>query len=254
MDKQKQGGLVYDNEGVWVHSHVVDFGATGNIAVATGSTVEIDNNYGHSTIGFYLNVPSGAVVFEGTFDGINWESCGIRCTTDDQFESSLTGPHEANYIGSIASFRKFRVRVTSELSSVGTLMGRMDSEVSTIEHIEFNAPPHRIGYTLQLKDKTITSAATGTAIWTPTAGKKIVLTQLIITAWGATDAIVEIYRNGGGEGNRFFYSNVDVSNKGPFQLIIPFNPAAPFESADDALKITTSDDLSVTIVAVGYEV
>lgn len=230
----------------------VSFGGVNNIAVDVGSTFVFDNMYGMSTIGFYLNISGGKVISEISFDGTNWEPASMRCMALDIITSTMT--MEAHFIGSIAGARYWRLRVTEELSAPGTVVGRGDSDVSVIETIEFNAPPHKVGYIIDHHDNTFTTTQTGTALWTPASGKKIVLTQMTIIAWGVNDATVEIFQNGGGSGNRFFYADIDVSNNKQFILHLPYTPAVPLDTADSPLKVTTSAAISISIMVVGYEV
>ena len=92
----------------------------------------------------------------------------------------------------------------------------MTSNVSVVETIEFNAPPHKFGHAPVRKMYDTTATVTDDVIWTPSLGKKFVITGLSIVAAGANDGIVSIYEDSNTNGNRFFRGNVVVANKGSF--------------------------------------
>jgi hypothetical protein len=229
----------------------IDFGSIGNLGTSVGSTVVVENTVGGSTIGFYLGIPDGAVKSEISFDGVHWESSSMRHMSDDETESSLA--HSGNFIGSISSARYWRVRVTSELSTVGTVVGRLDQDVAVIENIEFGPPPHRIGYAVQRKSKSYTDAETNTVIWSPPSGRQLAITMIVVNVSGSTDGRIQIFDETNAVDKWFFNAYVEVSTNKTFSQVLPFTPAAIMLAVDNSLKITTTAAVDVDILVVGYE-
>ncbi len=115
------------------------FGSSDNLSAALNSQVLYTNTYGMSSIAFRLVVPTGStVVFEGSFDGSNYDSVTLRRISNDGYVQSTT--ISDRFIGSISGMRLFRVRVSVAGSAVGTAMGTTSMQVSTLEGIENGAP------------------------------------------------------------------------------------------------------------------
>jgi len=150
-----------------------NFGTTNNLGQNVNDEVVFDNIGGFSSIGFELAVPTGGtVVFEATFDGTNWENIAMR-SQDDDLVTSVSSV-SATFIGSISCARQFRVRTSVAGSASGTVQGRAQSDVSTLEGIEFGPPPHKIGFEPVHNDAIYVAQQTNTAFWTPASGKKFV--------------------------------------------------------------------------------
>ena len=230
-----------------------NFGSASNLAAALNSAVTFDNVGGYSSIGFELTIPTGAtVVFEATFDGTNWEQIAMRSQDLDLVQSSSTVT--GTFIGSIACARQFRVRVSVAGSAAGTVQGRAQRDVSTLEGIEFGPPPHKIGFTAVHKDAAFTTAQAGTSIWTPAAGNKFVVTDIIITGFGATDAYLTLFDETDVAGQRLYRGQFDVSVNGAQYLVISLRVPYVSIAADNDLKVTTSADLDFDIIINGYEI
>lgn len=113
---------------------VADFGSAGNLGYAVNSTFEFDNVVGYSSIGFNLTVPLGSTIaFEGTMDGTNWESHPFRLASNGFLEETSSN---GQYSGSISCHRKIRFRVLTLGTVVGSVVGRVSLNVSTLDSIE----------------------------------------------------------------------------------------------------------------------
>lgn len=113
----------------------IDFGAASNLAATLDSVVEIDNEWGHPTIGVRVTPPTnGAVSFQATFDGIYWNDVSLRSISSDSFVQSTNVVD--SFIGSIIGARKFRFRTSVLGSAAGTIMGRIQSTVGIAEGVE----------------------------------------------------------------------------------------------------------------------
>lgn len=106
-----------------------------------------------------------------------------------------------------------------------------------------------------------TSTQTGTAVWTPTSGKKIVITSIVVGSYGTTAARLILWF--GASGDTTYSAGTDQlvlaasfapSTNGYPGLV--FTPPVPIfcPNADYVLRITTDAGLSVDLSVYGYEV
>ncbi len=106
------------------------------------------------------------------------------------------------------------------------------------------------------------TAQTGTNIWTPASGKKLVITSLDVMVGGSTGGLVTIWGAPSGT-TTFTPNNTDQTffkgefapnaNSKPGALK---NPPVPMfsDTVNDCLKITTSAGMTVYITVYGYEI
>jgi hypothetical protein len=230
-----------------------DFGSTNNLGKNLNDTFVFENTGGYSAIGFHALAPTGGeVTFEITFDDTTWEPVNMRSITDDMYTNKTDD--NSDFVGSISSARKFRWRTSVPGSSEGTIKGRAQRGVSTLEGIEFGYPPHRFGFEPVHKDGSYTSAQTNTVIWTPSSGKKYVVTDLKIIVGGTVDGTLKIFDDTDASGNYLFKGDVEVvTNK---QFVFSHAFITPFLSSakGSSLKITTSANMTVDINLDGYEI
>jgi hypothetical protein len=105
------------------------------IEAALDSEFVYENIYGFSTIGFYLNPPTGgAVAFQGSFDGINYFSIHLRGIENNLFISETDTAQ--NIIGSIAGLHSVKIKVISAGSNPGDITGRVQIQQAIIEGVE----------------------------------------------------------------------------------------------------------------------
>jgi len=106
-----------------------------------------------------------------------------------------------------------------------------------------------------------TSTQTGVAIWTPTSGKKVVITSIIIGTYGTTSARVILWL--GGSGDTAYTAGTDqlvlAASFAPDVATKPglvHNPQVPIfaSTADHVLKITTDAAISIDVTVYGYEI
>jgi hypothetical protein len=230
-----------------------DFGSVGNLSFGLSSTYSVLNTGGYSSVGFCLTPPmSGSVEFQGSFDGINFIPITMRSISDNGY-TQQTNHHSDNYIGSIATLRSFRFVTQEEGLSVGTVMGRASREVCTLEGIENNAAPHKIGNIIVSKDFEFnTTHVLSAVLWQPTPNRKFVVTDLIFGASNGVDITFfdEISTNGNVVYKTTFVGN--GNNQGGTQVC---NFSIPYESRekDNKLKLLTSGSTTIKGVIHGYE-
>lgn len=231
----------------------VDFGSVGNIGQNINDYVQIDNTDGYSTIAFHCTVPTGGVcTFECTYDGINWTTCTMRSIEDDIYSSSTFD--DSDFIGSIAAVRAFRVRVTTGGAANGTFIGRMQRDAAVLEGQEFSNPPHRFGYVPINKDASFTTAQTGAVLWTPASGKKIVVTDCMITASGNTDGQIKIFDETDASGKYIYIGTINLSAISSTIITVPLAATFVSSAVDNEIKLTTSSNMTIDILLKGYEI
>lgn len=226
-----------------------NFGAAGNIPSALNGTVEFDVSTGLSSIGFHLIPPvGGKVQFEGTFDGTNWTPITFREIGVNGY--AQTSDIEEDFIGSISALRKFRVKTITAGSTTGTIIGKFTQAVSTLEGIEHTNPPHNFGYAPVHKDFEFTTVQTSTNIWTPTSGKKFVVTDLLISCGSSGPTTISLFDNTNTSGN------IITKFRLPSNTVVPIQLKTPFVSStiNNILRLTNSPAADIFGVLHGYEI
>jgi len=128
--------------------------------------------------------------------------------------------------------------------------------VAQIPHIGLNADP----YTLTSKSAQYTTAQTGVALWTPTAGKKLAITSYQIQVGETTAGTAQLW---------FESSNGDTAYTRGTDLALfdgEFAPSATMKpgviqtglwiagGVDFDLRVTTSTTITITFTVWGYEI
>lgn len=230
-----------------------DIGATGNLSQTLNDTVEFDNDEGFVSLGMFVTPPTGGeVTFEGTLDGTNLVTFSVRSMELDRILSTVTTA--TNVIGSIATFRKIRLRTSVGGSADGDAVGRMSRDAAVLETIEFGAPPHKIGFDPVHEDAIITTATT-TDLWDPATGKTFVATDLIvaINATPAASGFITVFDETDADGNRLFRLAWDTAD-GAFFVHIPFTSPYVSNSSGNILKVLTSVAFTMGVHVHGYEI
>lgn len=157
---------------------------SGSISPSVGATFVLPVNNAN-TIGFHLIIPTNSeILFEGSWDGINWESATFRQMGVDGYASSS---HQTeNWIGSCATFNYLRWRTLSVGSTSGSIYGKTTYAPSTLEGIEHGAMPHRIGAYPHEVVEAIGTICTDQVIYTPDPRHRIVVSDIYLNADGNT--------------------------------------------------------------------
>ena len=133
-------------------------------------------------------------------------------------------------------------------NGISDLFGRL-----LVSHIPHNAQIW--------KSHNSTSTQTGVAIWTPTGGKKVVITSIIVGTYGTTSARVILWL--GASGDTTYTAGTDqlvlAASFAPDVATKPglvHNPHVPIfaSTADHVLKITTDAAISIDVTVYGYEI
>ena len=220
------------------------------IAAANGTIVTLANTDGFLSIGFRLTVPTGAtVVFEGTFDNINWVAITLRQVGGDGFTQQATS--DDDFIGSIAGLQAVRFRLTAGGSAAGTVAGTLFHMPCTLEGIEHGNPPHNIGVAIKRFHVNVTGAVSGQVLYTPSTGKRFFCTGYALGL--NSNGTVVIFDETDAAANYLFSGETKNVTTTVFSNH-SFSPV-PFESsaADNEIKITTTSSIEVRGVITGYE-
>lgn len=159
-----------------------------------------------------------------------------------------------DFIGSVSGAHNIRFRTSSAGTSGGSVSGSLQRNCSVIESIEFGPPPHKIGYELVHRDVSFSSAQTGATIRQPDSGNRFVVTDLIVVCGGSTDANVSIFDGSDSSGNSLFKGDIDISNNNQYSMNHSFNVPYRSSAVDNILKLTTDDNITISVVVHGYEV
>lgn len=227
-----------------------DFWAASNLAAALNSTVVFINDGWFSSIGFTLTIPTGGtVVFEESKDqGTTWVLCTLRTVGISPRQYTQQSTVSGNFVGSISTSTRFRVRVSVAWGAAWTVIGRAQRDASTLEGIENANAPHSFGEQPVHKDLSRAVAQTNAAVWTPTAGERFVVTDIIISQDGAST--VTLFDNTNAAWNIVAAWRTAANFNWVIALRTPYVSAA----VNNVLRITTTWVFSGSIVVHGYEI
>jgi hypothetical protein len=179
-----------------------DFGGSwhdfsGQLLPASGSEYVIDNS-GYSTIGLHIHTPSGTNVgFYGSFNGSDYDNITLRQLGDDGYTQTAENNDSCqDFIGSVSALRKIKFIVDRSGSATGCVAGRLIKQVSTLEGIEHNAPPHKFGNTPFHKGIYLNNTTgSGMLIYQPPTGYKFVITDLQLSV-SSDGGLITFYEDG----------------------------------------------------------
>lgn len=124
---------------------------------------------------------------------------------------------------------------------------------------DVNAAPHSFGYTQVNKGAFYNTTRTGTAVWTPASGKKIVIQNYQIMCQGSIQSDVQLWF--GGSADTTFTRGTDYciydggytpGYNGRSNIALSGLWVAP--AVDDVLRITTTAAVNIRLTVWGYEV
>jgi hypothetical protein len=163
-----------------------------------------------------------------------------------------------------------KVRLTDGTNDLGVDTVHSDGETATENHLDVAAKTMGLNGagTFDIiranvnvnKTATYVAAQTGVALWTPAAGKAVVITNLQIQSYGTTAGTCIVWFGGAADttytrGTDFpiFDGEFAPSNTNKPGLINAFTPGVR-GAADFVLRVTTTNAQSVTVSVWGYEI
>jgi len=233
------------------------------LGTAANSTSIIDVE-GGNTMTFGIGTSTtGTFTFEATSDGTNWFGVEVFDATNDIWASgqNLTPTSGKTYHIACGGMRQIRIRTVTTLGATVAHFVNVTNSQQLIAGIDTGAAPHNFGYTVIHKDGEYTTAQTGTNLWTPTAGKKFVVTDLTITTGGTTAGLVTLFQAASatttfaaGTTPAIFRGNFIPSATSTPGVVKPFPVPYVSTTADHTLHVTTSAAMTVYIQVNGYEI
>jgi len=204
--------------------------ASGNLKTAILESLPAGtNNIGKIDVNSLPSLPAGSNLI-GSVD--------INTLPNVTVDTLPSIPAGSNKIGS--------VDIASALPTGSNLIGKVDinSAIPAGTNTIGAVKKDKINYTIVNKHVTSSDATGGVTIWTPAAGKKWVVTDLIISAGAAMTVTVK-------DGTTTILILYLAANGGAVS-----NFQTPLESttADNNLTVTTSAAGNIAITATGYEV
>lgn len=234
-----------------------------NLGTAANSTSVVDingSNGARITIG---TTTTGTFTIEVTGDGTNWSAAEVYAVVGDNWLSgqNITPTAGASYTVLVGGWRAVRLRTVTTLGATVAHFFTLSMSQAVLSAIDTGFAPHAIGYTILNKAGEYTTTQTGVALWTPTAGRKFVITDLTISTGGTTAGIVTVWQ--GASADTTYTAGTDpVLFRGEFAPSATAKPGmvksltVPFVSstADHILRVTTSAAMTLYIQVNGYEI
>jgi len=229
----------------------------------TGSTTLIADTNGATHALVRVNTATtGTYHFEVTDDGTNWSQAEVFHGPTDQWVSGVPQtPASGNYRVLTLGYRALRVTVVTTLGATVSMVPNLTALPGIITAINTGPSAHADGQTHVWKRTGATTAQTGTAIWTPASGKKIVLLTMNIGVGGVTAGTCTVW----------FGATADTTyTAGTDQPVFEheFAPSATLKpgvimgtgagvigegAIDEVLRLTTTNALTITVIVRGYE-
>lgn len=234
-----------------------------NLATAANSTSVIDINGANSARVAIGTTTTGTFTFEVTADGSTWVAAEVYATGGDNWLSgqNITPTSGQVYTVLIGSWRALRLRTVTTLGATVAHFVTLSMSQAVISAIDTGFAPHAIGYSFVNKSGEYSTTQTGVALWTPTTGRKFVVTDFTISTGGTTSGIVTIWQ--GASADTTYTAGTDpVLFRGEFAPSATVKPGVvktlnmPFVSSttDHILKVTTSAAMTIYVQVNGYEI
>lgn len=206
---------------------------------------------------------TGTFIIEGTGDNTNWIPLEVFDGSQDLWVSGLNITPTAGRIYQVMSqgYRQIRLRTVTTLGATVQHFITLSSAQQFLGGIDTGAAPHNFGYLLFHRDGEYTTAQTGTALWTPTTGRRFVVTDITITTGGTTAGIVTLWQGASadttytaGTDNAIFRGEFAPTATSKPGAIKSFNVPYVSTTVDHILRVTTSAAMTVYIQVNGYEI
>jgi hypothetical protein len=231
----------------------------------TGSTTLVGNASGSSHAMIRVNTTqTGAFNFEVTADGTNWISAETWKANGDVWVSAyaLTPTSGDVYRVMTGGYQQIRATVTSTLGATVTMTPTLVNAPLVTSAHNSSAPPHSQGVTPIQRAIQFTTTQTGGVIYTPTTGRRLVVTYMYVGVGGTTAGTYQIWFGASGDTTYTRGTDVPIVDHEwkPSSTVAPGvvigNGAGPIgEGAlNDVLRITTSAAINpITVTWRGYE-
>lgn len=230
-------------------------------AANSASTIDVD---GASAVTLAVNTTTtGTFIIEGTSDNSNWIALEVFDASQDIWVSGIAQTPSAGRVFHLLSqgYRQVRIRTVTTLGNTMTHFWTLTNGNQVLAGIDTGPAPHNFGYTPRNFNAEYSTAQTGVALWTPTTGRKFVVTDVTISTGGTTSGIVTLWQ--GASGDTTYTAGTDpVVFRGEFAPSATSKPGVvknfkvPFVSSttDHVLRVTTSAAMTLYVQINGYEI
>lgn len=234
-----------------------------NLGTAANSVSEFTiNGANHATISIETTT-TGTFTIEVSANGSEWVNPEIFDETVDVWVSgqNLTPTNGRVYQVMTGGYREVRLRTVTTLGATVQHRVNLSLHQAMLAAIDTGPAPHNVGYTFVHRDAEYTTQQTGAALWTPTSGRRFVVTDITITTGGTTPGIVTLWQ--GASADTTYNAGTDPAIfRGEFAPSTNTRPGVvksfqfPFVSSttDHVLRVTTSAAMTVYIQVNGYEI
>lgn len=263
-----EGANVLDGNGATSYNGVLAVKNVGKrlnpaaLGTATNSAVSVDVFNSNNVTISIATTTTGTFVIEGTGDNTNWSALEVFDVFADLWVSgqSLTPTAGKAYSVLAGGLRQVRIRTNATLGATVTNLWVLDNTQEFISGIDTGSAPHNFGYTLVHRDGEYSTAQTTTALWTPTTGRRFIVTDLTISTGGTTAGIVTVFDSAAataysaGTTPAIFRGEFAPSATARPGMVKSFN--VPYYSAavNNRLHVTTSAAITVYVQVNGYEI
>lgn len=205
------------------------------------------------------------------YNGTTWDRVRGDITNGVDVDVTRMKPDGTNTMPSLdTAARSGFVRITDGTNTVGVDTVHNDNESATENHLMVGSRGSGLNHLGTFdnlrasvgvaKCAQYTSAQTGTALWTPAAGKAVCVTNIQIQSYGTTAGTCIVWFGGAADttytrGTDFAVFDGEfapsATNKPGFAMAFPVQLRG---AADFVLRVTTTNAQSVTINVWGYEI
>lgn len=234
-----------------------------NLGTAANSASTFNVDGANSVTIAISTTTTGTFIIEGTADNTNWISLEVFDGAQDLWVSGLNITPTAGRVYQVLSqgYRQIRLRTVTTLGATVQHFITLSNAQQFIGGIDTGAAPHNFGYTLVHRNGEYTTAQTGVALWTPTTGRRFVVTDITITTGGTNSGVVTVWQ-GASADTTYTVGTDPVIFRGEFAptatskpgVVKSFNVPFVSSTADHIVRVTTSASITVYIQLNGYEI
>lgn len=243
---------------------------SGQVQIGDGTTAVIVD----ATGGDAESASTASLVTSGRmklFNGTTWDRVRGDITNGIDVDVTRVRPDGTNTMPSLDSVtRSGYVRITDGTNSVGIDTVHNDNESATENHLMVGARNSGLNHLGTFdntrasvgvaKTATYVAAQTGTALWTPAAGKAVCISYIQIQSYGTTAGTCIVWFGGSADttytrGTDFPVFDGEFAPSATNKPGFAQNFATHLRGAADfVLRVTTTNAQSVTINVWGYEI
>jgi hypothetical protein len=206
---------------------------------------------------------TGTFIIEATVDNTNWITPEVFDGTQDLWVSgqNITPTLGRVYQVLTQGYRQIRLRTVTTLGATVQHFVTLSTAQQFLGGIDTGPAQHNFGYVVRNFTTEYTTTQTGAAIWTPTTGRRFVVTDFTISTGGTTAGVVTLWQ-GASADTTYTVGTDPAVFRGEFSPTATAKPgvvksfAVPWMSStvDHVLRITSSAAMTLYVQINGYEI